>query len=469
MQAKPSDFQVNEKKLCEWRKRNSYYYSFLDKLYASIIRPGSKVLHIGCQSGDLLAAVKPSYGVGIDPDEASISLAKKRFGNLHFFTGDPQCLDLDEKFDYIIICNSLGSWCDIQDVFERAIKCANEETRIVVTYYSYLWEGILGLGSKLKIRRRQSYQNWLPAEDIENLLMLSGWDTIKTSSYMMMPKYIPLVSTFCNRVLSIMPILRHLNLINLVVARPLPEPKTDETYSVSVLVPCKNERGNIEEAIKRIPDMGRETEIIFVDGSSTDGTAEEIEKQIAAYPHRKIKLVHQGDGVGKGDAVRKGFAVASGDVLVIQDADLTAPPEDLPKFFHALCDGKGEYINGSRMVYPMEKQAMRFLNLLGNKFFGMLFSWLLEQRFRDTLCGTKMLSRKHYDLIAENRSYFGDFDPFGDFDLIFGSIKQNLKVVEVPVTYRARTYGSTSISRFRHGLLLLKMSWIAFKKIKWIN
>ena len=215
--------------------------------------------------------------------------------------------------------------------------------------------------------------------------------------------------------------------------------------------------------------MGRETEIIFVDGNSTDGTADEIQRCIEQYPQRQIKLIHQSNGTGKGDAVRKGFAQATGDVLVIQDADLTAPPEGLPKFFAALRDGKGEYINGSRLTYPMEKQAMRFLNLLGNKFFGSLFSWLLGQRFRDTLCGTKMLRKTDYELIAENRSYFGDFDPFGDFDLIFGAVKQNLKVIEVPVTYRARTYGQTNISRFSHGWLLLKMSWIAFKKIKWLG
>ena len=266
-----------------------------------------------------------------------------------------------------------------------------------------------------------------------------------------------------------LPGFRFFNLVNLLVARPIPAAKRDEDLSVSVIVPCRNERGNIEEAIKRIPQMGRETEIIFVDGNSTDGTAEEIIFQIKKNPQRRISLIHQGDGIGKGDAVRKGFAAAGGDVLVIQDADLTAPPEDLAKFFRALRDGKGEFVNGSRLVYPMEKQAMRFLNLLGNKFFGNLFSWLLGQRFRDTLCGTKMLSRKNYELLAANRSYFGEFDPFGDFDLIFGAVKQNLKVIEVPVSYKARTYGETNISRFKHGWLLLKMSWVAFKKIKWLG
>ena len=194
----------------------------------------------------------------------------------------------------------------------------------------------------------------------------------------------------------------------------------------------------------------------------------EIEHQIAAHPGKSIRMVRQ-EGVGKGDAVRKGFEEATGDVFVIQDADLTAPPEDLPKFYHALRDGKGEFINGSRLVYPLEKQAMRFLNLLGNKFFSALFSWLLGQRFRDTLCGTKMIHRKNYQKIAEDRSYFGPFDPFGDFDLIFGAVKQNLKIVEVPVRYRSRVYGTTNISRFRHGWLLLKMSWVAFRKIKWLG
>ena len=452
-----------------WRKRNSYYYKWLDRIYRFVVRPNSRVLHVGCECGDLLAAVKPSYGVGIDSEAENVELAKKRFPNLNFHVMDPHELALDEKFDYVLICNTLGRWHDIQRVLEHIRPLTQESTRIVITYYNHFWEGILRLGSLLRVRRRTAYQNWLPRKDIANLLELSGFDTIRSDSFVMMPKRIPPLTWFCNYFLSLLPGFRALNLVDLVVARPMPVPKRDEELSVTVLVPCRNERGNIADAIERIPKMGRETEIIFVDGNSTDGTAEEIEHQIKEHPERKISLIHQGDGVGKGDAVRKGFAAAKGDILVIQDADLTAPPEDLPKFYRALRDGKGEYINGSRLVYPMEKEAMRFLNLLGNKFFGSLFSWLLGQRFRDTLCGTKMLSRENYEMIAANRSYFGDFDPFGDFDLIFGAIKQNLKVVEVPVTYRARTYGSTNISRFRHGWLLTKMSWIAFKKIKWLG
>lgn len=453
----------------KWRRKNLYYYTWLERIFIANVRPNSRVLDLGCECGDLLAAVRPAYGVGIDTDSEAVEMARKRFPDLKFEVQDPHNLNLEGTFDYVLICNSIGTWKDIQQVLERVRPLTHEDTRIIITYYNYLWEGVLRLGSRFGMRRTNQYQNWLPPEDIINFLFLGHYDFIRRDSYMMLPKWVPALSAFCNRILSLLPVLRHLNLINLVVARPSPAPKDPKEVSVSVIVPCRNEKGNIADAIRRIPQMGKETEIIFVDGNSTDGTTAEIEAQIKLHPECRIGLIHQGDGVGKGDAVRKGFAVATGDVLVIQDADLTAPPEDLIKFFNAFCQGKGEYINGSRLVYPMEKQAMRFLNLLGNKFFGALFSWLLNQRFRDTLCGTKMLSRKHYHILAENRSYFGDFDPFGDFDLIFGAVKQNYKVAEVPVTYRARTYGTTNISRFRHGWLLLKMSWIAFKKIKWLG
>jgi glycosyltransferase involved in cell wall biosynthesis len=196
-----------------------------------------------------------------------------------------------------------------------------------------------------------------------------------------------------------------------------------------------------------------------------DGTQEEINRIIAAYPEKDIRLILQ-DGQGKGDAVRKGFSAAKGDILMILDADLTVPPEDLPKFYRALAENHGEFINGCRLVYPMEKQAMRFLNYIGNKFFSIMFTWILNQRFKDTLCGTKALLKKDYEKIQANRSFFGNFDPFGDFDLIFGAVKQNLKVVEVPIRYRERTYGRTNINRFRHGILLMKMTIFAYKKMR---
>jgi glycosyltransferase involved in cell wall biosynthesis len=248
----------------------------------------------------------------------------------------------------------------------------------------------------------------------------------------------------------------------------LAENEYKEKYSVSVVIPARNESGNIENAILRLPKLGKHTEIIFIEGNSTDDTWLKIQEIATKYSNtHDIKIGQQG-GKGKADAVRKGFGMATGDILMILDADLTVPPEDLPKFYDAIASGKGDFINGSRLVYPMDKEAMRFLNLLGNKFFSIAFTWLLEQKFKDTLCGTKVIFREDYYRLVKNQRYFGDFDPFGDYDLIFGAHKLNHKIVEVPIRYKERTYGSTNISRFKHGLILLRMCSFAARKIKFI-
>jgi glycosyltransferase involved in cell wall biosynthesis len=325
---------------------------------------------------------------------------------------------------------------------------------------------LLKIGEKFKKKMPQNHQNWLSIEDINNLLFLTKYQVVKNDWRMLLPKRIPFLSNFINRYIAPLPLIRRLCLCEYIVARPLYLEKK-ENYSTTVLVPCKNEKGNIENAVKRLPPFGSHQEIIFVDGHSKDGTPDEIKRVIDAYPDKDIKFFFQ-DGTGKGDAVRKGFSEANGDILMILDADLTVPPEELPKFFRALAEDHGEFINGCRLVYPMENQAMRLLNYFGNKFFGLVFTWLLNQRIKDTLCGTKVLSRFSYEQIAANRSYFGEFDPFGDFDLLFGASKLNLAIVEVPIRYRAREYGETQIHRFSHGFLLIKMCLFAAKKLKMI-
>ncbi|NTW99908.1 MAG: glycosyltransferase family 2 protein, partial [Geobacteraceae bacterium] len=229
----------------------------------------------------------------------------------------------------------------------------------------------------------------------------------------------------------------------------------------------RNEAGNIERIVSQLPQLGGETEIIFVEGGSTDDTFKTIEAEIFCRPELKCSLYRQ-KGSGKGDAVRLGFEHASGDILMILDADLTVAPQDLTKFYRALADGLGEFINGVRLVYPMQGKAMRFFNLLGNKFFSLAFSWLLGQPVKDTLCGTKALWKRDYEKIARNRDYFGDFDPFGDFDLLFGAVRLNLKIVDLPVRYGERTYGTTNIDRWSHGWLLLRMVLFAARRLKFI-
>ncbi len=449
----------------EWKKRNSYYYSELEHFLRLVIPLDSSVLEIGCGTGDFIGHLKPSQGAGIDFSPQMIEMAKKKYPEYLFLVDDIEDLHLTEKFDYVVMSDLVGHLTDVWQAFRSLQKVTKSETRVVITQFNYFWEPFLRLGEKIGLKMPQYYQNWLSLEDIENLLNLNGYEVVQKGMRLLFPKKIPLFSTILNRFVAKLPIIKELCLIEYIVAKERLGSKAKE-HSCSVVIPCKDEVGNIEGCVERTPDLGTHTELIFVDGSSTDGTPEKIEEMIKKHKKRNIKLIHQGSGKGKGDAMKKGFARATGDILFILDADLTVPPEDLPKFYLAIAEGKGEFINGTRLVYPMEKQAMRTLNLIANKIFGIIFTWLLEQRIKDTLCGTKVLFRRDYERIAQNRSFFGDFDPFGDFDILFGAAKLNLKIVEIPIRYRERTYGEIKISRFRHGWLLLKMCLVAFRKLK---
>ncbi len=449
----------------KWRKRGAYYHGELEKYLRFLIPSNASILEIGCGTGELLAFLNPIKGLGIDISPKMIGIARGKFPHLQFTVGDLENLQVKEKFDYVVIIETIGHVDDIQLAFKELHKVCKPETRLIIVYYNYLWQPILKFSEAVGLRMKHLLQHWLPLEDISNLLYLNDFEVIKKGYRFLLPIYIPFISTFFNKFLTNMPFFWKLSLNEIVIARPIEVRKQPEEVTCSVIVPCRNERGNIEQAVIRIPNMGKHTEIIFVEGHSEDGTLEECERVKTGYSEKDIKVLVQ-DGKGKGDAVRKGFDHAKNDILMILDADLTVPPEDLPKFFNAIVSGKGEFINGSRLVYQMEKDAMRFLNLLGNKFFSKAFTYLLEQRIRDTLCGTKVLWKEDYKKIYIGRHYFGDFDPFGDFDLLFGAVKLNLKIVEIPIRYRERTYGRTQISRFKHGLLLFKMTFFALRKIK---
>lgn len=446
-----------------YRSKNLYYYELLFKEYRYFVPKGKSVLEVGCSTGDLLDALQPKVGVGLDVSSSTIKIAAAKYPQYQFFSGTIQDFKSEEKFDYIILSGLLGELEDIQQFFKDLKQFCHSHTRIIIEYYSVFWQYFLKLGEMSHAKIPQRIQNWVTYHDVCNFLALTGYEPIKAERSILFPKNIWGLSYLLNRFVAKLPIFNALTLNHLVIARPVFHEVKD--YDVTVLVPCRNEKGNIEQAVTRLPDFGRSVEIIFVEGGSSDGTYEEVERVIKAYPGKDIKLFRQ-TGKGKGDAVRVGFGQAKGEVLMILDADLTVAPEDMPKFYEAIRDRRGEFINGCRLVYPMEKEAMRFLNLLANKFFGVFFSWLLGQRFKDTLCGTKVLFKSHYNEIVANRSYFGDFDPFGDFDLIFGAVKLNLKVIELPIRYKERLYGTTNIQRFRQGFILLQMCAFAMKKIK---
>lgn len=441
-----------------------HYRDHLVKVYRSLIPQGASVLELGCGHGDLLAALKPARGVGVDFSPHMTETAAARHPRLTFLTLDAHQLDFAEPFDFVILSDLVNDLHDVQGTLEQVRKCCTQRTRVIFNFHSQLWAGPLSLAQCLEWAKPELPQNWLTVPDLANLLNLAGFEAFRTWDEYLFPLPVPLLAPLANRYLAKLAPFRWLDLTHFMVARPAPI-HTEEQKTVSVVVAARNEAGNIANIFRRVPQMGAGTELIFVEGGSNDDTYETIQRTMAEFPKVKASLYRQ-PGRGKGDAVRCGFAAAKGDVLMILDADLTVPPEDLPRFYEALIQGKGEFINGVRLVYPMQKQAMRFANLVGNKFFSLMFSWLLEQPIKDTLCGTKVLLREDYERIAAYRSFFGDFDPFGDFDLLFGAVKQNMRIVDLPIRYQERTYGDTNIQRWRHGLILLRMTLFAARRIK---
>ena len=414
------------------------YRWHLAKIYRYLISQGSSVLEIGCGRGDLLSAVAPEQGVGIDFSPVAVEQATVRHPGLEFVCCEATKYQPQQDFDVIILSDLLNDIWDVQELFSLVCAWCSPHTRVIINSYSRVWQPPISLGRALGWATPTLPQNWLTRNDVLNLMYLEGIDPVSTREEILWPLNTPVIQSVCNRYLARIWPFNIFALSYFIVGRvPQPEVKPDST--VSVVVAARNEEGNIREIFDSVPEIGGGTELVFVEGNSKDNTYEVIQQEISARNSDNVKLFKQ-DGTGKGNAVRKGFANATGDVLMILDADLTVPPEDLSRFFKVLIEGKAEYVNGVRLVYPMDDQAMRFFNFLGNKFFSLAFSWLLGRQIKDTLCGTKVMTRRNYEAIAANRSYFGDFDPFGDFDLIFGAAKLNLKFVDLPVRYSERVY-----------------------------
>jgi len=411
---------------------------------------------------------RPEKGVGIDLSGGMIELAKELHPNFDFIQMDAVDFKLKEKFDSVVMSDTINDLWDVQSALENISKVLKNDGRLIINFYNRFWELPLKIAEKLRLAKPNLVQNWLTVEDAENLLDLAGFEVIKSWEEVLIPFSIPIITPFLNKFLVRFWPFKHFAMTNFMVARlkPMIGNKLINP-SVSIIVPTRNEAGNIESVFRRIPIIFKDYELIFVEGHSTDDTLEEISKQIKRHPKVRSSIYIQ-EGKGKGDAVRLGFSKASGDILMILDADLTMPPENLPRFYDALVNGIGDFINGVRLVYPMEKDAMRFFNFIGNKFFSMVFTFLLGQPIKDSLCGTKILWKSDYEEIAANRDYFGDFDPFGDFDLLFGAAKLNLKIVDMPIRYSERVYGETNIQRWKHGWLLLKMVAFAAKRLKFI-
>ena len=469
-----------------WYRRNYYYHDYVEQSLKALIPEGSTVLELGCGTGNLLAALKPSRGLGLDFSSEILSVARRNHPHLTFENGDAETFELpNTTFDFVVASDLVGELEDIAAMLDRVREVSHAETQLILTFHNPALEEALRVAQRAGWAMRPGRQNWVGRLTMTNLLELADYRVERIKHGLLVPKQVPVIAPIANRYLSGRRAFSYIDLVNIIVTRPIMPRPQPEALSVTVLIPCRNEIDNIEPAVERMPEMGSHTEILFVDGSSTDGTKERIEEVIERYRGtRDIRLLLQVPEadysrpkddpnaptvmlkLGKGDAVRKGFDVATGDVLMILDADLTVPPEDLPRFLDPLAKRKAGFVNGTRLVYPMEDQAMKFVNYLGNWFFSVLFTWLLEQPIRDTLCGTKALRKDDYQRIKAGRAHFGEFDPFGDFDLLFGAARCGLRIIEVPVRYRRRTAGVSKVRVSQHGWLLMGMSFIGLRRLK---
>jgi hypothetical protein len=449
----------------DYIQKNPYYFRQVCQLLRTIIPAGKRVLQVGCLTPDYLDAVAPSRGLGIDVSPKLVGAAAERFPHLQFRVHENYEIGDEEIFDYVLVMD-INDQVDPIATLKALRPAMNERTRIIVHHYNHFWEPIIRAAERTGMKFPLPQQNWLSPGDIRNIFTHCDWEWLQIRRAVLAPKYVPLLSWLANSFLSRLPVIQHFNMINLTIARPLKPRPASGDYSVSIVIPCRNEVGNVTAAVERIPDMGRHTEIVFCDDKSTDGTADKIRYLQKAHAHRDIKL-YEGPGICKAFNVWTGFDRAEGDILMILDADLTTMPEELSYFYDAIASGKAEFINGTRFVFPMQGAAMKPFNIIGNRVFSAIFSFLLGQPITDTLCGTKVLMRRDWPAIRALSGTWGTDDRWGDYDLLFGAAKLNLRILDLPVHYQERFSGETKMTgRLRNGLIMLRMCWAAFRKFK---
>jgi len=448
-----------------WIQRWAYYRKLMSKALAFFVEPGERVLNLRCQTGWMLKAVRPSQGVGLEITEEMVQEARKLYPEFRYEVGYPDLYQVRGEFDSILVADP-GETADLQEEFRLVHNCCNQETRVYVYAHNSLWESAFWLAERLGIKMPQPEPSWLTEFDLRGLLELAGFEIVKVHHVGLFPFGVPLLSYILNHWVAALPGVRSLCLFHLIVARPIFKLPKAVQPSVSVIIPCRNEEGNIRPAVARMPELGGAIEIIFCDDMSTDRTRLEVEEVIRDFPEKNIHLV-LGPGICKSKNVWAGFDAAKGEILVILDADLTVMPEELPRFIEAIAENRGEFINGSRLVYPIPREAMKLTNRIGNVVFSYLFSLLLGQRIKDTLCGTKVLWRRDWLRMKKYVSFWGISDRWGDYDLLLGAAKLNLKIRDMPIHYQERVAGVSKMTRVLYNAgIMLKIMWKASVKMR---
>ncbi len=438
------------------KRRNEYYNDYLIKWCRALVPPGRRVLEVGSGRGDVLSAVLPSEGIGIDLSPAMTRLAAEAFPDLEFRTQAIEDFEGRGDVDVALMINTLEYAYDAGLVLDRIRAALRDNGKLLISTANPIWSPIFKTASRLNLRIPDCKRLFLTNKDVVNLLQLHGFEVTYENMALLMPKGGGLAAGALNWTASRTPYLRHLSSTQLIMARKVPEKRRE--YSVSLIIPCHNEVGNVDRCVREVRKLGTRTEVIFVDDGSTDGTADAIEP--SHNPNVETRVISYKPNEGKGNAVRRGFDAATGDILMILDADLTTHPEELGPLYEAFAEGRAEFVNCTRLVYPMDNAAMKFANYVGNKMFTIAVSLIMGARVSDTLCGTKAMFRWDYEHMTLGR------DPWGDYDFLFGAAQQRLVIRELPVHYRDRVFGMSKMAATKHTMNLLRMCVRGFGQVQ---
>ncbi len=445
--------------------KHNYYHKETQGYFELMIPPNQKILVIGVDAKQILDSLVPSKGVMVILDPSNLSNASV------FHDGSYEChtgFQMDEivgNFDYIIIHHALSLCEDIGSFVMKLIEFCNPSTRIIVSCHNYLWKPLLRIGEKLGLKREGGLEIMLSGTDINNILSASGFQLISTTRTMLFPCHALGIGPVLNWIGKLLPFIDWLKINLFQKYRLLPAVPSDQKESLTVCLTCRDEKENIEPLVKAIPRLTDEQEILFVEGHSIDGTHEEIYRVMKLYPEKNIRVISQ-PGIGQGDAIREGFSRATGSIIILLEADMTSPPENIRYVYESMRLRYAEFMEGSRFIYPISRKAMPYLNQIGNWCFSFFFSWLFWRQITDVMSGIKAIRKEDFEKILVRWNSWGIDDPFGDFELLFGAMRLGLKSSEQPIHYHPRTYGSSKTRVFYHGYILTRMALKAFSKFR---
>ena len=452
-------FKSNFEKRIQFLNKKNFLFNEISNFINNCI-DNSKNIFIFCAGNSVLGKNIDSKKIFIKEIDEKYEIKYKT--NIHYINENTK--DVISECDTILISDIEHQSNPTSSLLSLS-KIIRDDTKIIIISRNLVWMIFIKLLKSL-FSFSPKKNNFLPYSYLDNLFSICNLEVIRNEKIITLPIYIPFFTNLINRIFRL-PLLNIFCLSNITILK-----KKDQNFSnnkdlrVSFIIPCKNEENNIKTFENEIKNSNQSNEYLFGDDNSMDKTIDEIDKLSKKLNNNKI-LKYNGPGVCKSENVYKGIELSSGDIIVVYDADLTVDFKDVEFSIDILKNTNADFINCTRMIYPQKDGAMKFSNFIGNSIFANLFSLLFRKKITDTLCGTKIFFKKDWVKIKKNITGLGVKDLWGDFDLLIGAYKNNLKITEVPVTYHERKEDNTKMtSVFLNGIRMLSIVLVAFYKLR---